>query len=106
MFLLKSKSSSPRGNICGFSQRLYINKIICGGFINIREGITIMKCTKRHQEQQQMKLESISEILAQINTTFKADSKSSCAYVRSKQNFRAKVGSLEDNAGHTGIFNG
>ena len=44
--------------------------------------------------QQQTKLESLSEILS---TKYKIRQ---YAYVRSKQNVRDKVGSLEDNAGN------
>ena len=46
---MKSKGNGPRKNICQkrLSKRLDINKI-CGGFINIRERIKIMKFTKRH----------------------------------------------------------
>ena len=49
LFLRKSKGNSLRRNICQkrLSERLDINKI-CGGFINIRERITIMKFTKKH----------------------------------------------------------
>ena len=41
--------------------RKIINKI-CSGFINIRERIKIMKFTRRHLTQQQIKFESLSEI--------------------------------------------
>ena len=49
MFLRKSKGNDLRRNICQkrLSEILDINKI-CGGFINIRERIKIMKVTKRH----------------------------------------------------------
>ena len=36
----------------------------CGGFINIRERIKIMKFAKKHCTQQHTKLESLSEILS------------------------------------------
>ena len=49
MFLCKSKGNGLRRNICQnrLSEILDINKI-CGGFINIREGIKIMKFRRRH----------------------------------------------------------
>ena len=49
MFLTKSKGNGLRRNICQnrLSERLDINKI-CGGFINIRERINIIKFTRRH----------------------------------------------------------
>ena len=65
MFRGKSKGNDRRRNICqrSLSERLDINKI-CGGFINIREMIKIMRLTKRHQMQRQTKLESLSEMLS------------------------------------------
>ena len=47
LFLRKSKGNGLRRNICQkrLSERLDINKI-CGGFINIRERIKIMKFKK------------------------------------------------------------
>ena len=51
--------------------------------------------------QLQTKLESLSEILSNINTTYKIRQyKSFYAYLRSKQNVRDRVGLLEDNAGN------
>ena len=49
MFLRKSKGNGLRRKICQkrLSERLYINTI-CGGFINIRERMKIMKFRKRH----------------------------------------------------------
>ena len=49
MFLRKSMGNDRRRNICQkrLSERLDINKI-CGGFINIRERINIIRLTKRH----------------------------------------------------------
>ena len=46
---MKKQGNGLRRNIFQerVSERLYINKI-CGGFINIRERITIMMLTKRH----------------------------------------------------------
>ena len=48
-YVLMKKQGKPRRNICQkrLSKRLDINKI-CGGFINIRERLQIMKFTKRH----------------------------------------------------------
>ena len=47
--LWKSEGNGLRRNICQnrLSERLDINKI-CGGFINIRERIKIMKFTENH----------------------------------------------------------
>ena len=47
MFMWKSKGNGLRRNIClkRRSERLDINKI-CGGFINIRKRINIMKFTQ------------------------------------------------------------
>ena len=48
MFLRKSPGDDPRRNVCqkSLSERLDVYKI-CGGFINIRERINIMKFTNR-----------------------------------------------------------
>ena len=60
----KQGKRSKKKHICQkrLSERLDINKIR-GVYLNIRERIKIMKFTKRHYTQQQMKLESLSEIL-------------------------------------------
>ena len=49
MFPRKSKGNCIKRNICQrrLSKRLDINKV-CGGFINIRERLKIMKFTKKH----------------------------------------------------------
>ena len=46
---MKKQGNGPKRSICHkrLSDRFHINKI-CGGFINIREEINIMKFTKRH----------------------------------------------------------
>ena len=46
-----------------FKKIIYINKM-CGGFINIRKRIKIVKFSKIHETQQQMRLESPSEIVS------------------------------------------
>ena len=65
MCLCKGKGNGLIRNICQnkLLERLYINKM-CGGCINIRERIKIMKLTRSHYTQQQMKFESLSETLS------------------------------------------
>ena len=53
-----------------------------------------MKSTKRHQAQQQMKLESLRHFEHKLVHNIKSDCKSFCAYIRSKHNVRDKVGPL------------
>ena len=83
--MLSNKTASECWNIIKY----VIESIINQYGLDIPERMKTTQITKRHSMQ-----------LQKIASNIKNDSKSSYAYIRSKQNVRDKVGPLEDSAGN------
>ena len=98
----ENKENSLERNIC---QKKLLEKWrtskLCVEFISVPERTKTTHITKKHLLQLIMKLNNLKEaIKKQIARNIKKYSKSSYAYIKSKQNVRDKVGPLEDSAGN------